>query len=78
MTVEIPKQDTSLRLEICELQTDPILSTNEIDVLFWITLLVEKYPCKLDFALKIVSMFGIIGIYICECTFSNISYGILL
>ncbi|CAI6355734.1 unnamed protein product [Macrosiphum euphorbiae] len=58
MTVEIPKQDTSLQLEICELQTDPILCTKEIDILFWITLPVERYPFMLDFALKMVCIFG--------------------
>ncbi|XP_025412100.1 general transcription factor II-I repeat domain-containing protein 2-like [Sipha flava] len=72
MSVEIGKQDLSLQLELCELQTDPFLSAKEIDVSFWKTLPVEKYPILRDFALKMFSMFG--TTYICECTFSNLKH----
>lgn len=72
MAVEIEKQDPSLQLELCELQTDPFLSAKEIDVSFWKTLPVEKYPILRDFALKMLSMFG--TTYICECTFSNLKH----
>ncbi|KAL4125892.1 hypothetical protein QTP88_010129 [Uroleucon formosanum] len=72
MAVEIEKQDPSLQLELCELQTDPFLSAKEIDVSFSKTLPVEKYPILRDFALKMLSMFG--TTYICECTFSNLKH----
>ncbi|KAE9522594.1 hypothetical protein AGLY_017016 [Aphis glycines] len=72
MAVEIEKQDPSLQLELCELQTDPFLSAKEIDVSFWKTLPVEKYPILRNFALKMLSMFG--TTYICECTFSNLKH----
>ncbi|XP_022172085.1 general transcription factor II-I repeat domain-containing protein 2-like [Myzus persicae] len=73
MAVEIEKQDPSLQLELCELQTDPFLSAKEIDVSFWKTLPVEKYPILRDFALKMLSMFGTTYI-LCECTFSNLKH----
>ncbi|XP_060878224.1 general transcription factor II-I repeat domain-containing protein 2-like [Metopolophium dirhodum] len=72
MSVEIEKQDPSLQLELCELQTDPFSSAKEIDVSFWKALPVEKYPILRDFASKMLSMFG--TTYICECTFSNMKH----
>ena len=73
MAVEIEKQDAELQLELCELQTDPLLlSTKEIDINFWKKLPVVKYPLLREFALKTLSMFG--TTYICECTFSNMKH----
>jgi len=59
IAVEIEKQDPSLQLELCELQTDPFISAKEIDVSFWKTLPVEKYPILRDFALKMLSIFSV-------------------
>jgi len=72
MAVEIEKQDAALQLQLCELQTDPLLSTKEIDVSFWKKLSVVKYPLLRELALKILSMFG--TTYICECIFSNMKH----
>jgi len=73
MTDEIEKQDTELQLELCDLQTYPLLlSTKEIDVSFWKKLPVVKYPLLREFTIKMLTVFGIT--YICECTFSNMKY----
>ncbi|VVC26769.1 Hypothetical protein CINCED_3A000256, partial [Cinara cedri] len=59
---EIKIQYAALQLDaviqLCELQTDPLLSTKKIDVYFWKKLSVVKYPLLREFALKMLSMFG--------------------
>lgn len=52
MAVEIKKQDDTLSLELCELQTNLFLFTKEIHECFWKKLPVEKYTllrCFNDF-----------------------------
>lgn len=73
MTVEIVKQDASIWLELCKLKTDPFYTfTKGIDVLFWETTAVEKYPFLWDFVFLILSMFR--TTYIWELTFFSMKH----
>jgi len=73
MAVKIEEQEAELQLELCELQTYPLLLfTKDFDISFWKKLPVIKYLLLRKFALKMMSMFG--TTYICEYTFSNMKH----
>lgn len=71
MEVDVEAQLPELQLELCELQSDPMLQAkkNENQESFWKMVCNERFPKLRDFALKLYSMFG--STYICECTFST-------
>lgn len=71
MTAKIEDQDPELQMELCELQSDFLLTSNTSLKCeeFWKLVMPNKYPKLHNFALKVTSMFG--STYICECAFST-------
>ncbi|KAJ8866975.1 hypothetical protein PR048_032837 [Dryococelus australis] len=71
MAVTIDHQDPELQMELCELQSDILLSSKQNLTCgqLWNFVMADKYPKLHNFALKATSMFG--STYICECAFST-------
>lgn len=66
-------QPLCYQLELCELQSDPILQIHDVTGIdFWKLVPIEKYPILRDGVLRIYSMFG--STYLCESTFSIMSH----
>ena len=66
---KIKDPEIEYRVELCNLQADPlVLARNEYGQEFFKLLSEEKYPKLVDLGLKISSMFG--STYRCESAFS--------
>ena len=72
MQVSAAMHPSEFQLELCELQSDQFLlsKSREKPENFWKFVLQEKFPILKNAALKLFSMFGSTGTYICECAFS--------
>jgi hypothetical protein len=67
----IPEQRESIKLELCDLQSDPLFqSRHETGIDFLKLVSSDKFPELSDFSKRTASMFG--STYICEYTFSSI------
>ncbi|KAJ8871901.1 hypothetical protein PR048_028241 [Dryococelus australis] len=71
MAITIDDQGPKLQMELCELQSDILLSSKQNLTYGQLCnfAMPDKYPKLHNFDLKVTSMFG--STYICECAFST-------
>ncbi|KAJ8893855.1 hypothetical protein PR048_006456 [Dryococelus australis] len=71
MAVTIEDQDPELQMELCEPQSDILLSSKQNLTYgqLWNFIIPDKYPKLHNCPLKVISMFG--STYICECALST-------
>lgn len=73
LSCKIHLQPLCYQLELCELQTDPILKNRDVSGMdFWKLVPIKKYPILRDNMLRVYSMFG--STYLCESTFSIMNH----